>query len=162
MMMIVMMMMMMMIVTMTINAFFKGCAKELSKLADEGLSLLRAEAQLSCFHFLHKLSHVKISSSVSSVSGVSGSSSGSSSSSSISSSGVGDSTDAILSSFQLYLTKLQSSIVSSTSAFALCVVLSPLAVVMPSLVQRCVETLLLGNNMSATHAQDKAKVMMVM
>lgn len=34
--------------------------KELSKLAEEGLSLLRSEIQVACFHHLYQLSHLRL------------------------------------------------------------------------------------------------------
>ena len=38
----------------------KDAIKDLSKLADEGLALLRAEVQVCCFYHLHQFSHLKL------------------------------------------------------------------------------------------------------
>lgn len=38
----------------------KEAIKDLSKLADEGLALLRSEVQVICFYHLHQFSHLKL------------------------------------------------------------------------------------------------------
>ena len=38
----------------------KDAIRELSKLADEGISILRAEVQVACFYQLHQFAHLKL------------------------------------------------------------------------------------------------------
>ena len=41
-------------------ASVKDAIKDLSKLAEEGLTILRAEVQVACFYYLHPFSHLKL------------------------------------------------------------------------------------------------------
>lgn len=143
------------------------CTKELSKLSEEGLGLMRAEAQVSSFHFFHKLAHMKLqltpsttvsstSNSTASKQSVPISNTNENNSSNMSSS---DSAESIIASLNQHLMKFQTSILSATSVHALASVLSPLCVVIPALLLRCVETLLINNNMAMSHAKDKPKIL---
>ena len=44
----------------SIWASVKDAIKDLSKLAEEGLTILRAEVQVACFYHLHPFSHLKL------------------------------------------------------------------------------------------------------
>ena len=127
--------------------------KELSKIAEEGMALLRGELQLICFYFLHRLSHVVYAppnahldthsgsrKSFSAPSPLSGGRARSTSQQQLQQASGQDGLaeeEAILSAFNDHLRSYLQAVVSSTSSDALAALLSPLCSVIPRILTHC-------------------------
>ena len=151
-----------------------GGARELSKLADEGLALLRGEAQISCFHYLQQLAHIKFNKSLSVGSDASASSAsvGLQFKSSVlgASAGVlashvsqgaqgGHDADAVVGELSHHMLSFQDSILAALPSEALGVILSPLCSMMPKLIMRCLQHLCITNALSLPQSANASYLM---
>jgi len=98
--------------------------KDLAKLSEEGLALIRGEIQVACFHYLHQLAHIKF-----------GASGGSKSSSS------NDATheaETLIAGLNQHLLSFQDAAQACIQPHALAVMWSPLCSLMPRLLLKCI------------------------
>ena len=113
-----------------------GCTGELAKIAEDALAILRSDIQLSCFHSLHHLSHIKFTrpAVVSSVIG-----SNQSSSSAVFN--QAKESDNVISSFNKHLLFLQDAFAAASTPESFAVIISPCCIVAPRIFMRCVKFL---------------------
>lgn len=90
----------------------KDAIKDLSKLAEEGLSLLRAEVQVACFNQLHQFAHLKLGS------------------------GISEEPEGIVVSLYQHLLAYQDAVLSAMDPEALAIVFSPICILIPRLLLR--------------------------
>ena len=117
----------------------------MSKIAEEGMALLRGELQLMCFYFLHRLAHIVYAppSAAQAETGNSNRKSFSGSPMNVKAraepaqeEGISEE-EAILSAFNKHLDSFLQAIVSSTSTDALAALISPLCTVIPRILTHC-------------------------
>jgi len=118
-----------------------GFCKDLSKLADDCLAVLRGEWQVACFHFLHKLAQVKFGSVRTKEDGPGG--------------GTSHEAEAVIAELNQHLSSFQEAALACISSPAVSVCLSPLALLAPRVLMRVVQTLCTNGNLGAD--ADRAK-----
>lgn len=123
-----------------LRAAVSGICKDLSKLADDGLALLRGEWQIACFHFLHSLCQVKFSGSK-----TKDDSAGTTS----------HEAETIVANLNQHLLSCQEAALSCISSPAVSVLISPLAQLVPRLLMRVIQVLCSNGNVDAE--TDRAK-----
>jgi hypothetical protein len=120
-------------------------ARELSKISEEGMALLRGELQLICFYFLHRLAHVVYAPPSLLDGGMLPANRKSFGGSPLAvhkkpgkaqEEGIGEE-EAILSAFNQHLSGYLQAVVSATSTDALAALLSPLCTVIPRILTHC-------------------------
>jgi len=115
-----------------------GFCKDLSKLADDGLSVLRGEWQVVCFHFLHKLVNVRFGGSRARDEG-----------------NTSHEAEAVIAELNQHLHSFQDAALNCVSSSAVSVCLSPLAQLVPRVLMRVVQVLCSNGNLGPD--ADRAK-----
>ena len=110
--------------------------RDLSRLADDGLALLRGEWQVTCFHFLHKLCQVKF-----------GGARAKEESS--------HEAEAIIAGLNQHLLAFQEAALNCVPSPAVSVLLSPLAQLLPRVLMRTIQVLCGNGNLGADSDRSK-------
>ena len=137
-----------------------GGLHDLVRIAEEALGILRGEAQVSCFYFLHRMAHLK---SLSGLEGVassgagggskgdkrggfagSGSSSAAAASSAVAASSGYQEVEALVSNFSQHIRNIEDAVLCAATSDALALVLSPVCAVAPRVLLRSVRHLMIS------------------
>lgn len=108
---------------------FQAGLKELSKLSEEGIALLRGELQLACFHYLHLISKLDLSMIAAKTGGSAGEADGR------------PEPEALIGAWNQYMLSFQDAILLAAHPSLLGVVFSPLCYLAPRLLMRCIKGL---------------------
>ena len=124
---------------------FQGGVKELSRLSEESIAILRGELQLACFHYLHLVSKLDLSSSIAATTKASG--------------GIRDTDgrpepEALIGAWNQYILSFQDAILQAAHPSLLSVVFSPLCYLAPKLLMRCIRDLFDSSIRSSFDGQD--------
>jgi len=100
----------------------KDAIKDLVRLAEEGLAILRAEVQVACFYHLHQFSHLKLGT------------------------GISQEPEGIILALYQHLLAFQDAVLAALDTEALAVIFSPLCTIIPRLLLRYLQHIALSSS----------------
>jgi hypothetical protein len=143
-----------------------GGLNDLVRIAEEALGILRGEAQVSCFYFLHRMAYLKTLSGLEGVAssgavaggskgdkrGFAGAASSSGSTSSSAAAAAASSgyqeVEALVSNFSQHIRNIEDAVLCAATSDALALVLSPVCAVAPRVLLRSVRHLMISQSSS--------------